>query len=78
MAHLETCAEGIVLAAREKYGSDHTDGTNHTRWSGWPGAYCLDCGSEDPVEICLADCLCSCHDAFYKEYAEKGHLSSDG
>jgi hypothetical protein len=27
---------------------------NH-RWSGWPGAWCLDCGIEDPVEIALAD-----------------------
>lgn len=25
------------------------------RWSGWPGAWCLDCGMEDPNEICLAD-----------------------
>lgn len=24
-------------------------------WSGWPGAYCLKCGSEDPSEIALAD-----------------------
>lgn len=24
------------------------------RWSGWPGAWCLDCGIEDPREICLA------------------------
>jgi len=24
-------------------------------WSGWPGAHCLDCGIEDPAEICLAD-----------------------
>lgn len=28
------------------------------RWSGWPGAYCLDCGCEDPREIALADGLC--------------------
>lgn len=28
------------------------------RWSGWPGAWCLDCGAEDEREICLAD-----HDA---------------
>lgn len=28
--------------------------TEH-RWSGWPGAWCLDCGCEDPVEIALAD-----------------------
>lgn len=26
---------------------------NH-RWSGWPGAYCLDCGTEDPIEEALA------------------------
>lgn len=25
------------------------------RWSGWPGAWCLDCGVEDPVELCAAD-----------------------
>ena len=24
-------------------------------WSGWPGAICLKCGSEDPMEIALAD-----------------------
>lgn len=25
------------------------------RWSGWPGAWCLDCGTEDVSEICIAD-----------------------
>jgi hypothetical protein len=25
------------------------------RWSGWPGAWCLDCGTEDANEIALAD-----------------------
>lgn len=24
------------------------------RWSGWPGAWCLDCGINDPYEYCLA------------------------
>jgi hypothetical protein len=24
------------------------------RWSGWPGAWCLDCGTEDQNEICVA------------------------
>ena len=24
------------------------------RWSGWPGAWCLDCGISDPYEDCLA------------------------
>jgi hypothetical protein len=23
------------------------------RWSGWPGAFCLDCGAEDQREICV-------------------------
>lgn len=29
------------------------------RWSGWPGAWCLDCGCDDPYEIALAcgDCI---------------------
>jgi hypothetical protein len=25
------------------------------RWSGWPGAICLDCGIEDPLEQCVTD-----------------------
>ena len=25
------------------------------RWSGWPGAWCLDCGIEDPTELALAE-----------------------
>jgi hypothetical protein len=25
------------------------------RWSGWPGAWCLDCGAEDAGEACLAE-----------------------
>jgi hypothetical protein len=29
------------------------------RWSGWPGAWCLDCGIDDPYETALAtdDCI---------------------
>jgi hypothetical protein len=27
---------------------------NH-RWSGWPGAWCLDCGISDPLEFCIAN-----------------------
>jgi hypothetical protein len=26
-------------------------------WSGWPGAWCLSCGCDDPYEIALADGL---------------------
>jgi hypothetical protein len=25
------------------------------RWSGWPGAYCLDCFQADPRENCVSD-----------------------
>ena len=24
------------------------------RWSGWPGAWCLDCGQEDQMELCVS------------------------
>lgn len=24
------------------------------RWSGWPGAWCLDCGCADPIEVAFA------------------------
>jgi hypothetical protein len=36
------------------------------RWSGWPGAWCLDCGVADPLEtaIALAD-----YDPFDQEWA---------
>lgn len=29
-------------------------GAEH-RWSGWPGAFCLRCGAEDKVEICVGE-----------------------
>ena len=25
-------------------------------WSGWPGAFCLNCGIPDPLEECIAVC----------------------
>jgi hypothetical protein len=28
---------------------------NGHNYSGWPGAYCLNCGQEDPEELELAD-----------------------
>jgi len=28
------------------------NGEHH--WSGWPGAYCLHCGSSDPMEYAIA------------------------
>ena len=29
----------------------------HHRWSGWPGAFCLNCGSDDPTEWAIANDL---------------------
>lgn len=47
------------------------DGRSH-RWSGWPGAYCQDCGCEDKNEVCLGlDCGCPCHDQFWEDYAKE-------
>lgn len=33
-------------------------------WSGWPGAFCLKCFSEDPIEMALA-----AGDAFFEDEA---------
>lgn len=38
------------------------------RWSGWPGAYCLDCGQEDPIETALAMNWLVCYPDY--EYGE--------
>lgn len=40
----------------------HSERIGEHWWSGWPGAYCMKCDSEDPDELCLADqCVCVCH-----------------
>jgi hypothetical protein len=48
-----------VANTDDEYGNAH-------RWSGWPGAFCLNCHAEDPYERCLADdcdspghCICA-------------------
>lgn len=43
------------------------------RWSGWPGAWCLDCGQEDQGEICIAthDVLEVCIEGHH--LCEEGH-----
>jgi len=43
---------------------------NDHHWSGWPGAYCVDCGIEDQTEICLAE-----HDVIL--YCTNGHWLPD-
>jgi len=35
-------------------------GVKQHRWSGFPGAYCLDCGEECQAEICLAQNFPEC------------------
>lgn len=40
----------------------HDEKVGEHWWSGWPGAFCMKCGSSDPDELCLADeCNCKCH-----------------
>jgi len=39
---------------KEFFMSEETKDGIH-RWSGWPGAWCLDCGCECPAELELAD-----------------------
>lgn len=57
--HLPTCAQ------RQKRLCPLTN--DEHRFSGWPGAFCLDCGDEDMDEHCLADgCDCPCHAEFWQ------------
>ena len=60
--HIQTCAQLEWKPC--------LNGTNVHRWSGWPGAWCQDCGIEDKTEACLGGCECPCHDSFWEEYAE--------
>tara|TARA_Y100000310_G_scaffold341791_1_gene442146 strand:+ start:200 stop:427 length:228 start_codon:yes stop_codon:yes gene_type:complete len=58
-----------IVANRPTGSADHTDGTAH-QWSGWPGAFCLLCRQEDPVEQCLGGCTCECHIKFWQDAEE--------
>jgi len=65
--HISTCAQlewrpcTVERAVGEGPRGSH-------RWSGWPGAWCMDCGTEDKDEVCLGGCECPCHDQFWEEY----------
>ena len=60
MKHLDSCLVGNASAL--------LDGHKH-RWSGWPGAFCLVCGIDDPDEWCIGTvCECPCHEEFWKGY----------
>lgn len=39
----------------EQWKNDPRIAKREHRWSGWPGAWCLDCGCEDKNELWLAD-----------------------
>lgn len=48
--------------------------TEH-RWSGWPGAWCLDCGIEDVVELCIVEHVqpCDCSNGDCLEPGSRRH-----
>jgi hypothetical protein len=45
----------VPIEEYEKRVAEPKTGWNSHRWSGWPGAWCLDCGVEDPVEAMIND-----------------------
>ena len=45
---------------------------NEHRWSGWPGAWCLDCGISDPIEQCVADGDADAYCTACKEFWPQG------
>ena len=67
--HIKDCdAQNIRDCPANK--SLHGEATTSHWWSGWPGAYCMKCGDDDLMEICLGGCKCSCHDEFWSQYNE--------
>ncbi len=70
--HIKSCAQ------REWRYCTVGNGKSH-RWSGWPGAYCQDCGIEDKNEACIGCvCECPCHDQFWEDYANYLKEHDDG
>ena len=64
---LETCSSPHYLVIDESL----TVPVGSHWWSGWPGAYCVKCGSDEPNELCLADgCQCPCHPVLGEELEE--------
>lgn len=45
----------VPIEEYEKRVEEPKTGWNSHKWSGWPGAWCLDCGVEDPVEAMIND-----------------------
>lgn len=68
--HIPTCA---ILEIRPcpSNKSLHGEKPDEHWFSGWPGAYCMKCGDEDKVEICIGGvCECPCHLEFWAEYEQ--------
>lgn len=58
---LDRVADGAIKAARARF---HTQFRHH--WSGWPGATCLHCGTDDPMEYAIGSLL---YDPYLKVWA---------
>ena len=69
MNHLPDCAVGNIQPCDAGFSQESERPEQHW-FSGWPGAWCLKCGAEDPREVCLAGCLCPCHDDEHPEQAD--------
>lgn len=68
---------------KDCYSALYAHPTDHEpQWTGWPGASCMVCGREDVSELCIADCQCPCHEAFWRGFEEamkrKGDEDAEG
>lgn len=62
MIHIPTCHVAHARPCPAQF-SLHGEPVGDHWWSGWPGAWCAKCGTDDPAELCLADrCVCPCHE----------------
>lgn len=76
--HLPSCHEGNQLPCPAQM-SLHNERIGEHWWSGWPGAFCMKCGSSDPMGQCLADsCHCPCHDEVWDRRSEAARKDDDG
>ena len=70
ISHLPECAEGaregeVCTGTISLHGEPETE----QWWSGWPGAWCMKCGVDDPEELCTGSgCSCICHEAMWDAY----------
>lgn len=73
--HIPSCPQ-LQKAPCPANRSLHGEGTTDHWWSGWPGAFCMKCGSDDMDEACICGgCKCPCHDAFWQSYED--HLRTE-